>query len=136
MASRGRSIRGFRDLEVWQKAMDLVVVIYGVTKSFPAEERYGLISQLRRAAVSVPSNIAEGRGRFGIGSFLYHLSVATGSVMELETQILISLRMDYLKREQARTLLMQLGEVRRLLAGMVRALRRNVPRATPIADSR
>lgn len=107
--------------------MDLVVVVYAVTKSFPVEERYGLISQLRRAAVSVPSNIAEGRGRFGIRGFLYHLSVATGSIMELETQILISLRMDYLKREQARTLLMQLGEVRRLLAGMVRALRRNVP---------
>jgi len=115
--------------------MDLVVQVYGVTKSFPAEERYGLTSQLRRAAVSIPSNIAEGRGRSGLRGFLYHLSVSTGSIMELETQILIALRLDYVKREQARTLLIRLGEVRRLLAGMVRALRRS-SQAAPIADTR
>ena len=89
-----------------------------------ASEGYGLTAQLRRAAVSVPSNIAEGRGRFGLGRFLYHLSVATGSLMELETQLLIAARLGYLKPEQARTLLDTLREVRRLLAAMVRALRR------------
>ncbi|HXO85981.1 MAG TPA: four helix bundle protein [Gemmatimonadales bacterium] len=124
MASEGREIRGFQDLVVWRRAMDLVIEAYGVTKSFPVEERYGLTAQLRRAAISVPSNIAEGRGRFGLGSFLYHLSVASGSLMELETQILIAARLGYLKPEQARTLLDTLGEVRRLLAAMVRALRR------------
>jgi four helix bundle protein len=124
MASEAREIRGFQDLVVWRRAMDLVVDAYGATKSFPVEERYGLTAQLRRAAVSVPSNIAEGRGRFGLGSFLYHLSVATGSLMELETQLLIAARLGYLKPEQARTLLDTLGEVRRLLAAMVRALRK------------
>jgi len=112
---------------VWQKAMKLVVQIYDDTKSFPTEERYGLTSQLRRAAVSVPSNIAEGRGRFGVRGFLHYLSIATGSIMEVETQLLVAARLGYLKREQARTLLIQLGEVRRLLAGMVRALRRKLP---------
>src|SRR6266496_2704598 len=123
MASHGRLIRGFRDLEVWQKAMDLVVEIYRLTRSFPSDERYGLTSQLRRAAVSVPSNIAEGRGRFGLGGFLYYLSVSTGSLMEVETQFLISERLEYLTPSEARKVLERTAEVRRLLAGMVRALR-------------
>jgi four helix bundle protein len=123
MATPGRVIRGFEDLEVWRKGMDLVMQVYGLTKPFPSDERYGLTAQLRRAAVSIPSNIAEGRGRFGLRSFLYHLSVATGSLMELETQLRIAARLEYLKPEQARTLLEQLGEVRRLLAGLVRSLR-------------
>jgi four helix bundle protein len=123
MASRGRVIRDFRDLEVWQKAMDLVVETYRVTRSFPSEERYGLTAQVRRAAVSVPSNIAEGRGRFGLGGFLYHLSVATGSLMELETQLLIAERLEYLTPDDAQVVLRRTVEVRRLLAGMVRALR-------------
>ena len=103
--------------------MDLVTETYRATRTFPVDERYGLTAQIRRAAVSIPSNIAEGRGRFGLRSFLYHLSVSTGSIMELETQFLIALKLEYLEREQARTLLEILGDVRRLLAGMVRALR-------------
>jgi four helix bundle protein len=122
MATSGRVIRGFQDLEVWRKGMDLVIEAYRVTKEFPSDERYGLTAQLRRASVSIPSNIAEGRGRFGLRGFLYHLSVATGSLMELETQLPIASRLEYLKPEQARTLLKQLGEVRRLLAGLVRSL--------------
>ena len=123
MSSSGKVIRSFRDLEVWQKAMDLVVLTYHLTRSFPPDERFGLSAQLRRAAVSVPSNIAEGRGRFGLGGFLYHLSVATGSLMELETQFRISERLEYLTPPQSRDILEKIGEVRRLLAGMVRALR-------------
>jgi len=123
MASRGRAIRGYQDLEVWQKAMDLVVETYRLTKTFPSDERFGLIAQLRRASVSVPSNIAEGRGRFGLGGFLYHLSIATGSLMEVETQFLISERLEYLTPSKARKVLERTAEVRRLLAGMVRALR-------------
>jgi len=124
MASRVRVIRGYQDLECWQKAMDLVVDTYQVTKTFPSDERYGLVAQLRRAAVSVPSNIAEGRGRFGLGGFLYHLSVATGSLVEVETQFLISQRLNYLNQSDARVVLGKTAEVRRLLAGMVRALRK------------
>src|SRR6266850_5911802 len=93
-------IRDYRDLEVWQKAMDLVADCYTVTKQFPREELYGLTAQLRRSAVSVPSNIAEGRGRRGIGGFLYHLSVANGSLVELETQLLIAVRLGYLNHER------------------------------------
>jgi four helix bundle protein len=103
--------------------MDLVVEAYRVTRSFPSEERYGLTAQLRRAAVSVPSNIAEGRGRFGLGGFLYHLSVANGSLMELETQFFIAERLGFLTAAEARVVLERTAEVRRLLAGMMRALR-------------
>jgi four helix bundle protein len=129
MAFRGRVIRDFKDLEVWQRAVDLVVESYRITKAFPSEERYGLSAQVRRAAVSVPSNIAEGRGRFGLRSFLYHLSVSSGSLMELETQFVIAERLEYLMPAEARRLLEKTAEVRRLLAGMVRALRAKQRRA-------
>src|SRR6266498_4017473 len=119
MASRGRVVRGYKDLEVWQKAMDLVVETYRLTKTFPSDERFGLIAQIRRASVSVPSNIAEGRGRFGLGGFLYHLSVSNGSLGELETQLLISARLGYLDQEN-RAVFDRTAEVHRLLAGMVR----------------
>jgi len=120
--------------------MDLVVETYRVTRSFPSEERYGLTAQVRRAAVSVPSNIAEGRGRFGLGGFLYHLSVANGSLMELETQFLITERLEYLRPEDAQAVLRRTAEVRRLLAGMMRALRakqgKSLPNSQkPIANS-
>jgi four helix bundle protein len=135
MTSRGRVIRDFKDLEVWQRAVDLVVESYRITKAFPSEERYGLSAQVRRAAVSVPSNIAEGRGRFGLRSFLYHLSVSSGSLMELETQLLIAERLEYLVPTEARRLLDKTAEVRRLLAGMVRALRAKQGGRLPIANS-
>ena len=113
----------YKELLVWQKGMNLAKLVYKLTMRFPSEERFGLTSQMRRAAVSVPSNIAEGRGRFGLGGFLYHLSVATGSLMEVETQFLISERLEYLNPSEARAVLEKTAEVRRLLAGMVRALR-------------
>src|SRR5947208_10193500 len=76
---RARSIRGYRDLEVWQKAMVLVELCYRVTRQYPITERYGLCSQARRAAISVPANIAEGQGREHLGDYLRHLSIANGS---------------------------------------------------------
>src|SRR5712691_3566546 len=103
--SRGHPIRSYRDLEVWQRAMDLVVASYRATRSFPGHERFGLTAQLRRSAVSVASNIAEGRGRHGLGDFLHHLSIANGSVMELETQFLIGRRLEYLSEPDARGVL-------------------------------
>jgi len=81
---------------VWGRAMDLVVETYRLTEAFPREEKYGLVQQLRRAAVSVPSNIAEGHGRDHLGDYLHHLSIANGSLMEVETQVLIAGRMAYL----------------------------------------
>ena len=85
-------IRSFRDLLVWQKAMDLADSVYDVTAVFPKEEVYGMVSQLRRAAVSIPSNIAEGQGRNSTGEFLHFLGIAFGSLCEVETQIELSLR--------------------------------------------
>ena len=91
-----RVVNGYRDLLVWGRAMDLVVETYRLTEAFPREEKYGLVQQLRRAAVSVPSNIAEGHGRDHLGDYLHHLSIANGSLMEVETQVLIAGRMAYL----------------------------------------
>jgi len=135
MTTRATQIRGYHDLEVWQRAMDLVVESYQITKGFPTDERYGLTAQLRRAAVSIPSNIAEGRGRRGLAGFLYHLSIANGSLMELETQLRLGVRLSYLSEQQANNVFRRTAEVGRLLAGLTRALRRRrgVP---PVPDTR
>ena len=85
-----------KDLDVWKKAMDLVEEIYRISKDFPSNEQYGLTTQIRRAAVSIPSNIAEGSGRKGDKELLQFLSVALGSLAEVETQILIAVRLEYI----------------------------------------
>ena len=112
--------RDYKDLIVWQKAIDLVVEIYTVTKTFPKEELYGLTSQLRRCAVSVPSNIAEGQGRLTRGEFRQFLGHAKGSLGEMETQLIIADRLGYPKGSQ--THLGQLAEVARLLNGLLNSL--------------
>src|SRR5215470_4196259 len=94
-------IKRYSELIAWQKAMDLVQAIYKATERFPKEEIYGLTSQIRRASVSVPSNIAEGQGRKSTNEFLHHLSIAYGSLMEVETQVLIAERLNYTERLQA-----------------------------------
>lgn len=116
--------KSHRDLVAWQKAMDLVTAIYRVTACFPREEIYGLTSQLRRAAVSIPSNIAEGQGRFGAAEFRHFLRQANGSLMELETQILISERLQYITSEQASKLLREAAEVGKILNGLIPSLER------------
>ncbi len=117
------NLRSYRDLEVWQKAMDLVVECYQVTKLFPQSELYGLTSQLQRAAVSVPANIAEGSGRQHTLELIQHLSIAYGSLAELETHIQIAGRLDYLNTKQTKRLLERTGEVGRMLNGLMRSLR-------------
>jgi len=87
-------VRSFKDLRVWQQAMILVDACYAMTRRFPSDERFGLVSQIRRAAVSVPTNIAEGHGRTGVGEYLRFLSVTRGSLRELETLLLISGRQE------------------------------------------
>jgi len=104
--------------------MDLVVAAYRLTESFPREERYGLAQQLRRAAVSIPSNIAEGHGRDHLGDYLHHLSIANGSLMEMETQVLIAGRLAYLVKEDEGRILNQAGEVSKMLSGLTRALKK------------
>jgi four helix bundle protein len=83
-------IQSFRDLQIWQKSMQLAVAVYGLTRDFPREELYGLTSQIRRSAVSVPSNIAEGQGRLNLGEFKQFLGIARGSNCELQTQLEIA----------------------------------------------
>lgn len=114
--------KSYRDLIVWQKAFALTLTIYKETSCFPSDERYGLTSQLRRAAVSIPSNIAEGEGR-GANNFRHCLSIALGSLNELETQILISDALSYLRQGQAAALLKMTAEVGRLINGLSRAVR-------------
>ena len=120
---RARSIRGYRDLEVWQKAMVLVELCYRVTRQYPITERYGLCSQSRRAAISIPANIAEGQGREHLGDYLRHLSIANGSLMEVETQLEAGLRLGYVSQKELRNVFGLVQEVRRMLAGLTRALR-------------
>lgn len=86
-----------QDLKVWQRAIDLTVCIYRLTQKFPKEEMYGLISQLRRASVSVASNIAEGRGRLNTGEFRQFLGVALGSIFEVKTQLIVARRLEMAK---------------------------------------
>ncbi len=115
-------VNSYRDLIVWQRAMDLVVTAYRLTKRFPVEERYALVQQVRRSAVSVPSNIAEGHGRNHLGDYLRHLSIARGSLMELETQLLIAGRMAYIGRVDGDGILEKSAEVGRMLSGLIRTL--------------
>ena len=116
-------VRSYRDLLVWQKAVDLVADCYGLTKQLPKSETYGLAGQIQRAAVSVPANIAEGHGREPIGDYLRHLSIANGSLMELETHILIAQRLRYVAPADAERLLDQCGELSRMLSGLTKRLR-------------
>jgi four helix bundle protein len=112
----------YSELRVWQEATDLVTEIYGLSKSFPLEEKYGLISQLQRAAVSVPSNIAEGHGRKSTNAYTNHLSIAFGSLMELETQIQIALRLHYLSDVEATSLLDRTNRIGKMLSALKNSL--------------
>jgi four helix bundle protein len=112
----------FRDLKAWQKAIELVAAIYSCTRTFPKDEQFGLASQLRRAAVSVPSNIAEGKGRFSDKEFNLFLHHARGSLFEVETQLTIAHRLGYLAEPDASRLVSQAGEVARMLNGLIHSL--------------
>ena len=116
------TLKSYRDLEVWKKSIDLVELIYRASKNFPLEERFGLTSQVRRAAVSVPSNIAEGAARTGTGEYLQSLSVASGSLAEVETQLMIANRLEMLAQETLTTLLHQSEEISKMLGGLKRSL--------------
>ena len=119
---RGPSTRNYRDLFAWQKAMVLVRSVYLLTERFPPDERFGLTSQMRRSAVSVPSNIAQGHGRLSDRALRMFLGNARGSLFELETQALLSADMSFAKRDDVDTLLAQSSEVARILKGLLRTL--------------
>ena len=115
-------VKTYRERIAWQKAMDSVVAVYQLTRSFPQEELYALTNQLRRAAVSIPSNIAEGLGRDSARDFQKFLSIAYGSLQEVETQVLIALRLCYCNELASDRLIQQCSEVGRLINGLTRSL--------------
>ena len=117
-------LKSFKELTVWQKAYTLCLDVYRVTTGFPAEEKYGLVSQVRRAAVSVPSNIAEGYGRKTTGEYVQLLHVAYASLCELETQILLAVDLGFLKPERSQPLRDGVGDVERLLKALIASLKR------------
>ncbi|PYO94994.1 MAG: diversity-generating retroelement protein bAvd family protein [Gemmatimonadetes bacterium] len=121
-------VTSYRDLTVWQRAMDLVDAVYEITETFPKDERFGLTAQLQRCAVSIPSNIAEGHGRDHLGEYIHHLGIANGSLMELETQVLIAARRSYVHESDADRALALSRIVGRLLAGLVRSLKALISR--------
>jgi four helix bundle protein len=113
----------YRDLFAWQHAIDLVESIYRLTREWPKEEAYALTNQIRRAAVSIPSNIAEGQGRNTTKEFVHFLGVANGSVRELETQILIAARLHYTDEAACAAIMKQATDTGNLLRGLIRSLR-------------
>jgi len=115
-------VQSYRDLVVWKKAMALVLHIYRGTQPFPRSETYGLVAQLRRAAVSVPSNIAEGQARLTTGEFRHFLGNARGSLIEVETQILIAQELGYMEHAESENLLREAAEVGRILNGLLNSL--------------
>ena len=116
-------IRSYRDLLVWQKGMDLVVASYQVSRMLPKEERFGLSQQIERSAVSVPSNIAEGHGRRHRGDFVHHLSIANGSLKELETQLQIAVRLGYVQEGNIQVAMSLAADVGKMLVALHRKLK-------------
>jgi four helix bundle protein len=134
-------MRDFRRLKVWHKAHELTLAVYGATRSFPSNELYGLTSQARRAAASVPANIAEGCGRTGTGDFLRFLRIAAGSASELEYHLLLARDLRFLEPGAHEDLAASVREVKQMLASLARQLmsdrRTSCPsdRRPPSADS-
>jgi four helix bundle protein len=118
------AVKSLHDLVAWQKAMELVTEIYQVSQKFPKEEMFGLTSQIRRAAVSIPSNIAEGRGKSSKGESQQFLHHSMGSLAEVETQIVIAQNLGYLNAAEAEPVMEIIAEVGRLLNGLLTSLKK------------
>jgi len=116
-------IQSYKDLRVWQAAMDLTVAVYEITNSLPISERFGLIAQLRRASISIPSNIAEGHGRSTRGEYLQHISIARGSTIEVEVQLLVAERLGFGDAETLAVARERCESICRMLTRLKRALR-------------
>lgn len=124
-------LKSYKELKVWQRAYHLSLDIYRTTKKFPREEIYGLASQMRRSAVSVPSNIAEGYGRKTTRDYIRSLYISYGSLCELETQILLSGDLNFMKPEELQKLKTEIGEIERMLKGLIRSLERTLESSNP-----
>jgi four helix bundle protein len=127
--------QSYRDLLVWQKSIALAKVIYKLTAEFPSEEKFGLISQMRRAAVSVPSNIAEGQARNTTGEFVQFISHAEGSLAELDTQLTLAVEFNFLTADKVKSCADSIDELRRMLNGLRRVVSGQKPAASKISES-
>lgn len=127
-------VNSYRDLQVWQKSIELVVECYRATAVFPKAETYGLSSQLQKAAVSVPANIAEGHGRRYTKPYLNHLSISYGSLMETETHLIIAERLHYIDEHTLQRLLQQSAEIGRMTNGLIDSLERRLNAPEPPPD--
>jgi|WetSurSiteA1Bulk_404760.scaffolds.fasta_scaffold138467_1 four helix bundle protein len=126
-----QGVRSYKDLVAWQKAMALVIEVYRASQEFPKEEIFGLMSQTRRAAVSIPSNIAEGHARTSKKEFQYFLSNASGSLAELETQLVMAHQLAYIDETTINHLLARLWEVARILNRLLSSLRKSFKTIAP-----
>lgn len=115
--------QSYRELIAWQRAMDFVMDVYSTSKAFPRDELYGLASQMRRAAVAVPTNIAEGQARFSANEFHYFLGRARGSLVEVETQLMIAQNLAYFSPDHGKHLLDKAAELGKILNGLIGAIR-------------
>lgn len=115
-------VNSHKDLLVWQRSMDLVESIYRTTARLPTSEQYGLVAQMRRSAVSVPSNIAEGYGRQATGEYRHHLSFSRGSLLELETQLLLCRRLNYMQKDEVDAVLEEIAEISKMLGSLISKL--------------
>lgn len=118
------TIRSYRDLEVWKKAMSLVTDVYRITQTFPKEEMYGLTSQIRRAASSVPANIAEGWGRNMTGEYVQFLRIARGSLLELETHVTIAENLGYVSQEANRQMANRTEEIGKMMCALIASIQK------------
>jgi four helix bundle protein len=112
-------MHNYKELNVWEKSIRLTVEIYIISKSYPIDERFGLISQMRRSAISVPSNIAEGAGRRSNKEFAHFLGIAHGSICELETQLYVSLKLDFITSIDFNRITEQLTEIQKMLYALI-----------------
>ncbi len=128
-------VHSYRDLVVWQKSMQLMVLVYEATKGFPKDELYGLTSQLRRSIMSVPSNIAEGSSRRSTQEFIRFLNIATGSLAEAETQVEAARMLGYLSAETTNKSLTQSDEVSRIIQGLHNSLQQRITRLSTLDSS-
>ena len=121
---RPKAIRTYRDLVAWQKAVDLTELVYGATRSFPSDEKFGLVIQMRRACVSIPANIAEGYGRAAKQDYIRFLHIARGSLFELQTHVEVARRQGWMGQPELTRFNAQSEELDRILSGLLRALKR------------
>ena len=135
--SKGSSemLKNYKDLNVWKKSYELCLKVYSVTAKFPTEERYGLTSQIRRSAVSIPSNIAEGYGRKTTADYIRMLYIAYGSVCELETQILLAGDLDFIEKGPLAVLKEDIAEIERMLKALIKSLENKALDPRPLESS-